>query len=155
MSMLLFKRGHHRHHGLDKARPLGTLRAKAAFAPQDTWADGALCRIVRGLDAFHPHKGPQGVIDLEHLPTDTFRLGHTTGLAHLEPSRDRAPDRPHRDPELGVRALAIADTMPRMKHLPGLLPQALPNLLRPSSAVTHGCKVPQQMRPADLPPPGG
>src|SRR5207244_11687833 len=114
-------------------------------------AVGALFLIVSGLYAFNPHKGTQSVIDLEHLPTDTFRLGHTTGLAHLEPSRDRAPDRPHRDPELGVRALAIADTIPRMKHLPGLLPQALPNLLRPSATLAHRFKVPQQMRPADLP----
>jgi hypothetical protein len=40
--MLLFERGHHRHHRLDKPRPLGTLGAKAAFAPQDTRADGAV-----------------------------------------------------------------------------------------------------------------
>ena len=42
-----------------------------------------------------------------------------------------------------------------MKHLPGLLPQTLPNLLRSSPTLDHGFKVPQQMRPADLPPPGG
>ena len=42
-----------------------------------------------------------------------------------------------------------------MKHLPGLLPQGLPDLLRPASTLDHGFKVTQQMRPADLPPPGG
>ncbi len=81
--MLLLERGHDRHHSLDKARPLGTLRAKAAFAPQDTRANSALRRIVRGLHAFNPHEGPQGVVDLEHFPTDPFRLGHPTGLARL------------------------------------------------------------------------
>ena len=45
--------------------------------------------------------------------------------------------------------------MPPVKHLSGLLPQALANLLRPSSTLDHRFKVPQQMRPADLPPPGG
>ena len=104
--MLLLERGHHRHHGLDKPGPLGTLRAKAAFAPQDTRADGALRRIVRRLDAFHAHKGPQGVVDFEHLPTDAFRLGHATGLARFEPPRDLAPHRPHRDPELRVGAVS-------------------------------------------------
>ena len=49
----------------------------------------------------------------------------------------------------------IADAMPRMKHLPGLLPQALPNLLRSAPTLNHGFKVAQQMRPADLPPSGG
>ena len=97
----------------------------------------------------------RAVIDLEHFPTDAFCLGHATGLARFEPPRDRAPDRTHRDPELGVCEAAIADAMPRMKHLPGLLPQALPNLLRRSAAFNHGFKVPQQMRPAHLPPPGG
>jgi len=70
--MRLFACGDHRHHGLDKARPLGTLRAKAALAPQNTRADSALCRIVRGLDAFYPHQGPPGVIDLEHLRASAF-----------------------------------------------------------------------------------
>ena len=42
-----------------------------------------------------------------------------------------------------------------MEHLSGLLPQALANLLRPSPTLDHGFKVPQQMRPAELPPPGG
>src|SRR5262249_14986681 len=125
------------------------------LAPQDTRADGALGRIVRGLDAFHTYKGPQGVVDLEHLPTDAFCLGHATGLARFEPPCDRTPDRTHRDPELGVRATAIADAMPRMKHLPGLLPQTFSNFLRRSPTLHHGFKVPQQMCPADLPPPGG
>ena len=44
--------------------------------------------------------------------------------------------------------------MPRMKHLPGLLPQAFSNFLRPSPTLDHGFKVPQQMRPADLAPAG-
>ncbi len=66
--MLLFERGYHRHHDLHKARALGTLRPKAPFAPQDTRADGVLRRIVRGLDAFHTHKGPQGVVDFEDKP---------------------------------------------------------------------------------------
>src|SRR5206468_10160343 len=152
--MLLLERGHYRPHRFDKTRPLGTLCAKAAFAPQDPRADSALRRIVRGLDAFHAHKGPQGVVGFEHLPTDAFRLGHTTGLARFEPPCDRAPDGTHRDPELGVREMALADPMPRMKHLPGLLPQAFSNFLRPSPTLDHGFKVPQQMRPADLAPAG-
>ncbi len=49
--MLLLERGHHRHHRLDKARPLGTLRPKAAFAPQDTRANSTFRRIVGGLHA--------------------------------------------------------------------------------------------------------
>ncbi len=120
--MLLFERGYHRHHDLHKARALGTLRPKAPFAPQDTRADGVLRRIVRGLDAFNTHKGPQGVVDFEDLPVDAFRLGHTTGLPRFEPARPLAPERSHQDPELGVWQGAIADAMPRMAHLPGLLP---------------------------------
>ena len=94
--MLLFERGHYRHHSLNKARPRATLRAKAAFAPQDTWTDGTLRRIVRGLHAFHAHKGPQGVVDFEHFATDAFCLGHATGLAGFEPPRDRAPNQTRR-----------------------------------------------------------
>src|SRR5262249_2844617 len=42
-----------------------------------------------------------------------------------------------------------------LQHLPGLLPQPLPNRLRRSPTLDHGFKVPQQMRPTDLPPPRG
>ena len=107
--MLLLECCHHRHHRLDKPRALCALRPKAAFTPQHTRAERALGRIICGLNAFHAHKGPQGVIDLEHLPTDPFGLGHATGLARFEPSRDRTPDRTHHDPELGVREGPIAN----------------------------------------------
>src|SRR5262245_27062346 len=123
--MLLLEGGHDRHHGLHKSRPLSTLCAKAAFAPQDTRANGALRRIVRGLDACNPHARPQGVVDFEDFATAPFRLGHPTGWAGFEPPCDRAPERPHRDSELGVRQSASADAMPCMEHLPGLLAQAL------------------------------
>src|SRR4029077_6581199 len=150
MAMLLLERGHHGHHGLDKPRPLRTLRAKTAFAPQDTRTDGALRRIVGWLDAFHAHKSPQGLIDLEHFPTDAFRLCHATRLARLEQPRYMAPKRAHQDPKLCVGQRAVADLMPPVEHLPGLLPQTVPNHLGTSSALTHRLKVPQQMRPADL-----
>src|SRR5262245_31610362 len=130
--MLLLERGHHCHHRFDKPRPLGTLCAQAAFAPQHTRTDGPLGRIVGRFYTFHAHKGPQSVVDFEPLPTDAFRLGDATGLARFEPPRDCAPDRPQRAPELGVRRTAIADAMPRMKPLPGLLPQGFSHLLRPA-----------------------
>src|SRR5262245_57950505 len=152
--MLLLERGHHRHHRLDKPRALGTLRAKAAFAPQDTWTDGALGHIVSRLDAFHTHKGPQGIIDLEYFPTDTFRLGHTTGLPRLEQPRHVAPQRAHQAPELRVCQRAIADLMPPVEHLAGLGAQRFPKLLRAAPTLDHGFEIAQQMRPADLTPPG-
>jgi hypothetical protein len=40
--MLLFASCHYCHYGLDKARPRGILRTKAAFAPQDTRVDGTV-----------------------------------------------------------------------------------------------------------------
>ena len=60
--MLLLERGHHGHHGLDKPRPLGTVRAKAAFAPEHPGPDRPLRGVVRRLDLGVAHKGPQGVI---------------------------------------------------------------------------------------------
>ena len=49
----------------------------------------------------------------------------------------------------------IADTMPPVKHLVGLLPQGFPNRLGAPPTFDHGFDIPQQMRPADLPPPRG
>src|SRR5437763_14128282 len=143
MAMLLLERGHHGHHSLDKPRPLGTLRAKTAFAPQDTWTDSALRRIVGRLDAFHTHKGPQGLIDLQHFPTDAFRLCHATGLASLEQPSHVAPQRAHQGPELRVGQYAVADLVPPVEPLAGLRAQRVPNLLGASSALNHRLNVPQ------------
>jgi hypothetical protein len=153
--MLLCERGPHRPQGLNKSGPRCPGRATAACAPQDTRADGALRRLVRGRDAFNAPKGPPRVLDLAHLPTDACRRGNAPGLTRVAPPRDRTPERTHGAPDLGVRAPAIADAMPRMQPLPSLRAQALAKLRRPSPALAPGCKVPQQMRPAAVPPPGG
>ena len=42
-----------------------------------------------------------------------------------------------------------------MEHPAGLRLQGFPDLLRAPPAPDHGFDVPQQMRPAQLPPPGG
>jgi hypothetical protein len=39
MPVLLLERCHHRHHGLNKTRTVGTLGPKTAFAPEDPWTD--------------------------------------------------------------------------------------------------------------------
>src|SRR4030095_12379389 len=155
IAMLLLERSHHSHHGLDKPCPLGTLGPKAAFAPQDARTDRPLGGIVGRLDTFHPYKGPQGLMDLEHFPTDAFCLRHATGLACLEQARYVPPQRTHQDPELRVCQRALAALMPPVEHLAGLRAQRFPNLLGASSALNHRLKVPQPMRPADLPPPSG
>src|SRR5919108_514347 len=84
VAMLLLKCGYHGHHGFDKARPLGTLRAKAAFAPEHAGPNGPLRRIVC---RFHPdmaHERPQGLPPLEDVPTRPFRLRHATGVSRFE-----------------------------------------------------------------------
>src|SRR5687767_15129966 len=83
MAMLLLERGHHRHRRLAKARPPGTLRAKAACAPQDARTDSALRHLGGRCAACHAHTSPQGLIDLEYFLTDAFRLGQATGLPRL------------------------------------------------------------------------
>ena len=59
-----------------------------------------------------------------------------------------------RSRKLGVSERAITDLMPPVKHLARLLPQGCPNRLGAPPTLHHGFKIPQQMRPADLPPPG-
>ena len=125
--MLLFERGHHGHYGLDKPRSPCALGAKAAFAPQDTWANRALRRIVGRLDAFDPHERPQRVIQFADLPTDHLGFRHPTDLPPLEQTRDTAPNRTQEEAEPRVWEGTITDLMPPVEHLARLLSQALAN----------------------------
>jgi hypothetical protein len=148
--MLLLERCHDRHHHRDKLGSLCTLGPETAFTPQDTWADRPLGGIIGWLDAFHAYKGPQRVVQLPYFPAHACGLRHPAGLARLQQPGDFPPPRTHHDPELGGREGPIADAMPRMKHLMGLLPQGVPNLLGAPPTLTHRFKIAQQMRPAHL-----
>jgi hypothetical protein len=57
--MLLLEGRHHRHHGFDEARPLWTLGANAAFAPEDAGPNRALRGVVRRLHALMAPARPQ------------------------------------------------------------------------------------------------
>src|SRR5215207_6660584 len=81
MPVLLLERCHHRHHGLNNTRTVGTLCPKTAFAPEDPWTDRPLCRIVRRLNLGVAHERPQRLAPLEQLSAGSFGLGHPTGLA--------------------------------------------------------------------------
>jgi hypothetical protein len=81
IAVLLLEGGYHRHQGFDKPRPSGTLGPKAAFAPQDHWADRPLGRIAGRLHPFDMHKGPQGDQPTVIL---TFEL-HLSAKNHFYP----------------------------------------------------------------------
>src|SRR5262249_60579175 len=114
--------------------PLGTLGAKTPFAPQLPRPNRPLRRIVRGLHPFMAHKCPQGLTQLEDLPTGAFGLGDATALAHLQQALYLPSDGLHVGPETGVCQRAVPDPMPPVEHLAGLTSQALPNLRRASAA---------------------
>jgi len=151
--VLLLERCYHCHHCFDKARPVGTLGPKAAFTPQDTRTDRALCRIVGWVHAFHADERPQSVVHFAYLAADACGLRHSTRLPGLEQPGDFPSDWAHQDAETRVSQRPITDAVPPVKHLADLLPQGFANGLGAPSALDHGFNIPQQMCPADLPPP--
>jgi hypothetical protein len=132
MTVLLLKGGHDGHHGFHKARAVGTLGAKASFAPEHPGADGAFGRIIGRLDLLMPHERPQRLPPLADLPTRPFCFRDTTGLSCFEQSLHLPPDRSHIGGKAGMAQGAIVHPMPPLEHLTGLRPQGFSNRLGPS-----------------------
>jgi hypothetical protein len=148
---MLLREGHcHRHPGFTEARPLGTLGAKAAFAPEYARPNRPLRRVVRQLHALMAHERRQRLPSLQHFPIGPFSLGHPTRLARVRPPLHLAPNRPHRAGKTRMAEGAIADPMPPVAHLARLRPPPLSNVTGPSTALEHRFEVPPQMRPAEL-----
>src|SRR5882724_1849743 len=153
--MLLLEGRHHRHHGFDEARPLWTLGAKAAFAPEDAGPNRSLRGVVRRLRALMAHERPQRLPQLQHVPTGPFGLGHPTRLARFQQPLHLAPNRPHKAGKTRMAEGAIADPMPPVEHLARLCPQPLSDVTGPSTALDHRFDIPPQMPPTELASPAG
>src|SRR5512145_1287054 len=148
VALLLLQRRYHRHHTLDKARTVFTLRAKAALTPLHTWADRAFGCSVRGLHPCDLHERPQRLAPLENLPAGPFGFHHATLAPRFQQAFYLATKRRHGGAKRGASQGALAHPMPPRKHLVRLRKQGVATRLRGPTSASHRFKVPKHMRPA-------
>jgi hypothetical protein len=146
---------HHGQHRCDTPGALGTAGPTAAVAPESSWADRPLGRVVRRRYAVMAHARPQGLAPLHELSTHAFGLRHATRLPRLEPPLHRAPDRPPRAATARMRQGAVTHPRPPVQQLASLGPQRFAARVGTAPMRDQGFEVPPPMRPTALPPPRG
>src|SRR5688572_21890241 len=117
VAVLLLQRRYYRHHAFDKARARFALGTETTLAPLHTRTDRALSRIVRGLDAFNLHEGPQGFATLEKLAAGPLGLGDPTLATRFQETLHLAAKRRHVGAKRRTLQGAISHPMPPRKHL--------------------------------------
>jgi hypothetical protein len=153
--VLLLKGRHHGPHRFHQPGPIRAVGPKAALAPEHPGPHGPAGGIVGRLDSWLPDARPPGLSPLEALPTRPCGVRDATGVAHIEQPLHRAPDRPPLAGNARVREGASADPRPPVGHWAGLYPQGCAALAGAAPARAHGFDVAPQLRPTQLPPPGG